>query len=394
MYLSNMSSTRRPLLLALLFFIVCVTFFRPWKYTTFHPLRWKAAPTEPSTPAATLPATAGIPIPILPFGEVTSQPAIVKPSHPSPTPSSYAALDRVLVVARQLSENVDWIKSELPDVTAAVYVVDDPTAELRVPANKGHEAMVYLTYIVDNYDALPAVSIFVHAHRNAWHNNDLLDSDMVKGIRRLQSDQVQKDGYMNLRCHQQPGCSDNLHLDATKENGHKPEVLIFRKVWSQLHPGDPLPKTLSAPCCAQFAVSRDRVRSIPRARYVAWRDWLLNNDLESRISGRIWEYTWHYIFSGQADLCPSPHHCYCGGFAVCFESAAAHDAWFDLRSEKGKLEDAQKEDENPDDDKRRKERSARIVEMQVTLDKLKAEALERGLVPDLRRKALASSRVS
>ena len=35
----------------------------------------------------------------------------------------------------------------LPGWSRSVYVVDDPSAKLTVPKNKGREAMVYLTYV-------------------------------------------------------------------------------------------------------------------------------------------------------------------------------------------------------------------------------------------------------
>ena len=183
MFLANMSS-RRPLAFTLLFFALCAIMFRFCGYTELRQGRWRGYVKEASTPGATAPATIKIHYPVSSVREVAS-PAVARPSIPSTAHSpSFAALDHLLVVARQLSEDVSWIQAKLPDVKTAIYVVDDPNAELPVPANKGHEAMVYLTYI------------------------------------------------MNLRCHQQPGCSDNLHLDTKKEDGYKPEVLVFRRVWS------------------------------------------------------------------------------------------------------------------------------------------------------------------
>ena len=98
---------------------------------------------------------------------------------------------------------------------------------------------------------------------------------------------------------------------------------------------------------------------------------------------------WHYIFSGRADLCHSPHHCYCGGFGVYFTSAAALNTWFDMRTENGRLEEAQRGYEAPDE-VRWKECATRIAEMQATLEKQKAKALERELHSDLQLKALSS----
>lgn len=121
-----------------------------------------------------------------------------------PVGSNYT---KILVAAKMTREDTTWIDRELGDLTEsgllrqAIYVVDDPKAPYHPPRNKGHEVMVYLTYIIDHYDALPDVSIFVHGHRHAWHNNELHDGDMAQMIRHLSAERVTRDGYMNLRCH-------------------------------------------------------------------------------------------------------------------------------------------------------------------------------------------------
>ncbi|KAK5003739.1 hypothetical protein LTR28_009798, partial [Elasticomyces elasticus] len=111
---------------------------------------------------------------------------------------------RTIVLARS-QENTTWLESELSDLFAleewkhAVYVVDDPRAPFHPPKNKGHEVMVYLSYIIDHYEKLPDLSIFMHAHRFAWHNNELLNTDAAETLRRLSPERVIREGYMNLR---------------------------------------------------------------------------------------------------------------------------------------------------------------------------------------------------
>jgi hypothetical protein len=58
------------------------------------------------------------------------------------------------------------------------------------------EVMVYLSYIIENYNKLADVNIFMHAHRHAWHNNELLDHDSVQVIGRLSAERVQREGYV------------------------------------------------------------------------------------------------------------------------------------------------------------------------------------------------------
>jgi hypothetical protein len=50
-----------------------------------------------------------------------------------------------LVVSSLNKEDTTWLAKRLPDWPVSRYVVDDPTANLTVPIEKGREAMVYLT---------------------------------------------------------------------------------------------------------------------------------------------------------------------------------------------------------------------------------------------------------
>lgn len=53
-----------------------------------------------------------------------------------------------VVVASQASENATWIEEAFPEWEQNIYRVDDPSAKLTVPKNKGRESMVYLTYVL------------------------------------------------------------------------------------------------------------------------------------------------------------------------------------------------------------------------------------------------------
>ncbi|MCJ1409237.1 hypothetical protein MMC19_003315 [Ptychographa xylographoides] len=249
----------------------------------------------------------------------------------APSSSNYT---RVLVVPKTLKDSIEWISKRLPDVDVAIYYVDDPHATLHPPMNKGHEVMVYLTYIIDHYDNLPDVIIFTHAHLQAWHNNDLLGFDAAEMVGRLNSDRVARLGYMNLRCAWDPGCPEWLHPYEPAELLGKQEQGLLAKSWSELFPFDPLPRVLGQPCCAQFAVSKERVLSIPQGRFVFYRDWLLRTPVTDYFSGRLWEFVWQYVFTGQEVCCPPEHACYCDGFGLCFGSKVQYEEYLTLRQTK------------------------------------------------------------
>lgn len=241
---------------------------------------------------------------------------------------------RILVVPQTSKDSIDWIDKLALNVDLALYVVDNPTAASVPPVNKGHEVMVYLTYIIDHYEQLPDIIIFMHAHRHTWHNVDLLGFDAAEMVKRLNSERVVRYGYMNLRCAWEPGCPVWLHPHKKEELLEKQEQILLAKSWSELFPLDPLPTTLGQPCCAQFAVSKERILSIPYGRFVFYRDWLFRTPLTDYFSGRIWEFVWQYVFTGQEIFCPQEHACYCDGYGICFGGRAQYGEFLSLRHRK------------------------------------------------------------
>ena len=241
---------------------------------------------------------------------------------------------QVMVVPSLRNDDVSWIDQELPGLNTAIYVVDEPTMTLHPPKNKGHEVMTYLTYIIDHYYELPDAVIFMHAHRWTHHNNELLNYDSAEMVRRLRNDYVAREGYINMRCQWHPGCPEWLHPANTLETLAKQEETVFSQSWHEMFPSEPIPSALGQGCCAQFALSKERILSIPLSRFIFYRDWVLRTPLSDYISGRVWEYLWQFHFTGRSIYCPSESTCYCEGFGVCFGSEAGYQEFKELRRQK------------------------------------------------------------
>ncbi|BAE55177.1 hypothetical protein AFCA_002186 [Aspergillus flavus] len=292
---------------------------------------------------------------------------------------------RTLVIAKLQEEDTVWVDrlpQDDPYLTSAVYVVDsnNTSAPFTVPLNKGHEVMVYLTYIIDHYHSLSDISIFMHAHQITWHNNDFLDFDSAKMVRRLRSQYILDNGYMNLRCHLEPGCPDHIHPYIGKDSDdilNVPEAAVIGMAWGQLFPGSPVPSVLSQPCCGQFAVSADQIRKIPPERYLEFREWLLATELDDRLSGRVWEYIWHWLFTGQAEFCPVETTCYCEGYGICFDPNE-YRLYFQIRGEARKLEGEVRELESEATEadittsERITELNSKVGELHGKMDEIKA----------------------
>lgn len=246
-----------------------------------------------------------------------------------PTGEAYT---RGIVIGRLSIENTAWLDDYLTtdkQLIPYVYLVDDHSAPLHTPMNKGHEAMVYLTYILDHYDDLPDISIFMHPHQRAWHTPELLNHNASELLRRLSSERVTREGYMNLRCHWDPGCPERHHPGASYRDNLKREEVATAAAWAEMFPDDPIPEVLGAPCCAQFAVARHRIQNIPKSNFERYRNWLINTKETDWVSGRVFEYLWQMIFANQAKLCPDARACYCDGYGICFATSKHFETWFD-----------------------------------------------------------------
>lgn len=125
-----------------------------------------------------------------------------------------------------------------------------------------------------------------------------------------------------------------MHPGTIEEDVNKQEETMLARCWSELFPMDAIPSVLAQPCCAQFAISSDRIRSLPLSRYVFYRDWLLRTNLSDYISGRVWEYIWQFVFTGKNVLCVKEHVCYCDGFGVCFGGEEEYAAYWRKNDER------------------------------------------------------------
>lgn len=192
----------------------------------------------------------------------------------------------------------------------AIYTVNPsfpPSSSqiLTTPLNKGHESMAYLTYVIDNYDSLPSMLAFLHSHASgflsAWHTDTPLHSN-IDALSTLQLPFVRQNGYVNLRCNQNPGCllHQRFNKHVTPEVWHEIFGNASKSVSSYQGNKNWVPEQVGAACCAQFAVSRDRVLQRPKSDYETFRTWVTDTGKSDRQSGRVMEFLWHIIFGMDA----------------------------------------------------------------------------------------------
>lgn len=147
-------------------------------------------------------------------------------------------------------------------------------------------------YIIDNYDRLPEVMLFIHSLRYQWHN-DHPYYDGVPMLRNFQVPYLLKQGYVNLRCSWALGCPTEIrpYSDTHRQDVHAGEY--FKTGFMELFPGVEVPQEVGVSCCAQFAVTSTQVHNRPKSDYERFRRWLAETSLKDELSGRIMEYSWH-----------------------------------------------------------------------------------------------------
>lgn len=214
--------------------------------------------------------------------------------------------------------------------------------------------------------------MFMHSHQHAWHNNELLDQNAVNIIKRLSLERVLRVGYMNLRCTLRPGCPSHLHPANPVKSLNHPEEIFWPKAWKELFPAKPVPHTVSQSCCGQFAVSREHILKIPRTQYNHFRDWLIHTELDDSISGRIWEYIWQILFSGENEFCPPENVCLCDGYGICFGSEQGYTGWMNKTARLKNLKNLREKNEEE------------IGRLEEEISAEKALAFQRGEDPRLR----------
>ena len=232
---------------------------------------------------------------------------------------------KALVVIARSQEVVKWMEDVRSDWTQYLYIVTEDVnsnGTLSVPADRGNEAMRYLSFIIDNYDSLPDIIAFRHGHNGSWHQA----FDSAAEINNLNLTTVRSRGYQNFNCETSRwGCEQHIYLADKQEaekagNGETDGPLPGRsepavdagiyEVWDSWF-GIPMPQDVTSACCAQFVVMKAAVHGRPREKYIELRQWLINTTLADYDSGRVFERLWHVVFGMPPVDCESEDDCYC-----------------------------------------------------------------------------------
>lgn len=164
--------------------------------------------------------------------------------------------------------------------------------------NVGQEIASYMRFILLFWDFLPEHVAFVHGHEKAWHQEGYLMSYMLRNVC------FQKFEYISLSA---------FESDAWRPiKGSMSYFDIIKRYWKLVKPylGDLPKRGFKEKCCAQFIVSRDRIKARPRELYELILHQMTDHKKKYRRAphGRnngwdlihFWEAIWHYIMGEDA----------------------------------------------------------------------------------------------
>lgn len=252
---------------------------------------------------------------------------------PPPSPLSPASAtpdrDRVLVVAKLEGEDVSWLTKSFPTWQLAEYTVSSPFALLHhsgAIVDKGRIANAYLTYLIENYYALPSTLVFLTPHRNpaasprssSSSNQKPISLGKYPQLTTLNELHVQKVGYANLRCASRSTCLHTILPFRAPPDEYRTLEVAMPKAWAELFPDVAVPEKLAAPCCAEFAVSRDQVRKRGLDEYMRFWEWLNKTKMDDETAGLVMEALWHVVFGqGAVDCEDQVERCECDVYGRC-----------------------------------------------------------------------------
>ncbi|SMY20974.1 unnamed protein product [Zymoseptoria tritici ST99CH_1A5] len=272
----------------------------------------------------------------------------------------------------------------IPNLNIIRYISDDENARYHPPAAKGREALMYFTYLQDFYDELADINIFVHAEDVSWHMDAALLKSLTFALAQLDLEQVMQTGYVNLRTtwggSREHDCPNGFSTSATLRDNPTGEAFLMGRAFHDNFPDDPMPEILAGPCCSQFAVTKDAIRSRPLEQYQHIVRVLVDSNWSDQAIGRPWERMWPWLFKRQAKDCNMEYSTLCRLYGVCFRDEEEYKRYEALWEEKDLLQGKSKlwrEIWHP----------KRLLQVEEELEELLLRALDYGSDAQVRHKA-------
>jgi hypothetical protein len=190
-------------------------------------------------------------------------------------------MDKIVLISHY-SSDLEWSKKiNQPFVIYSKSIKNNNFINF----NKGQEVPMYLKFIIDWYDKLPEKILFYHDHLNSPHQ----DFNSIQIINNINWD---LDSYFSVNKREWYQTIDkNSKIEPEGINWIKNNWYIFEKI--NLPPID----KVSFYSGAQFVISKVLILQYEKSFYEYLYEWIQKTELTNYITSRLFEYTWHYIFT-------------------------------------------------------------------------------------------------
>lgn len=187
-----------------------------------------------------------------------------------------------MIVIAHYHKPLDWVKKvkeQFCVYSTGYNEIEAAYIDNVLQNNKGMDANHYLNYIIDNYDNLPDKILFCHHHENDWTQDRSLP-EIINNLNWNCADYFSVGAY----------CNTWQALPGNQE---------WLRNYAFLMPNGKLPDKLVYIAGTQFVVSKELILKHSLEYYKFLLAWLYYTDMPDNQSGRLFEYTWHYILTGE-----------------------------------------------------------------------------------------------
>lgn len=196
------------------------------------------------------------------------------------------------ILIAHYNENLEWTSKLNFDDEIVVYSKTIQTIPERyININKAQEVPMYLKYIIDFYDKLPDKTLFLHGHLHSPHQD--FDSKYI--CENLNWDSNNFFSVNKREWYQE------INKNYTSWSVHS---IWLRNYWYLFEEYLSFPEDgLKFYSGAQFLVDKKLILQYPKSFYEKLYNWSITETINippqtsDEISSRIFEYTWHYIFT-------------------------------------------------------------------------------------------------
>lgn len=202
-------------------------------------------------------------------------------------------IQRRNILIAHYKEDLSWLDEFEFDGNIIVYSKTDHRDPKRhISINKSQEVPMYIKYILDNYDDLPDKILFMHGHSDSPHQDypSRYICENVDWNHEMFFSVNKRDWYQEV--------SSNIQVSSGSFD------IWLRKYWDIFSEFLSFPENgLRFYSGAQFVVDKSLIIQYPRLFWQRLYDWSISEEINlpgyssDYVSSRIFEYTWHYIFT-------------------------------------------------------------------------------------------------